>query len=342
MRYTSTPVHRQSDRIGVLLINLGTPDAPEATALRPYLKQFLGDPRVIEKPRWLWWLILNLIILRIRPARSAKAYQEVWTDEGSPILSIAKRQTAILQERLSASVGDKVHVELAMRYGNPSIESALDILDQKKIGKLLVLPLYPQYCAATTASTFDAVSNQLQQTRWIPELRFINQYCDRSDYIAALASSIRESRSENGSGEKLVFSYHGIPRAYVDKGDPYYEQCLQTTRDVQAALELTDDEVLTVFQSRVGTDEWLKPYCDETLKSLPASGIKSIDIISPAFSADCLETLEELEEENREYFLEAGGERYSYIPALNDREDHMQMLESLILENLKGWLEEPV
>ncbi len=337
MKYSSKPIEQNRQSIGVLLVNLGTPDAPDAPSVRRYLKQFLGDPRVVETPRWLWWIILNLVILQIRPSRSAKAYQQVWTDDGSPILQISKKQAAGLQAILGSSADSDINVELAMRYGNPSIYDALLRLQDKGISRLLVLPLYPQYCAATTASIFDEVSNCLQRQRWIPEIRFINQYYQRDDYIAALAASISESREKNGRGDKLVFSYHGIPKSYVEKGDPYYDQCLDTTSRVQAALGLDDNDIITVFQSRVGREEWLKPYCDETLKQLPGKGIKNIDIISPAFSADCLETLEELEEENRDYFMEAGGERYHYIPALNDRDDHLQMLASLVQKHVSGW-----
>ncbi|MCB1754036.1 MAG: ferrochelatase, partial [Gammaproteobacteria bacterium] len=321
MHYSSTPMPQAQQTIGILVVNLGTPDAPDTPSVRRYLKEFLSDPRVIETPRWLWWPILNLVILRIRPARSAEGYKAVWTEQGSPILAISRQQTALLQEQMNDIDGAEVFVELAMRYGQPSVKAGLDRLQQQGVSKLLVLPMYPQYCAATTASVFDAVSDQLQRRRWIPETRFINQYYQRPDYISALAASVRESWEKHGKGEKLVLSYHGIPKAYIDKGDPYLSQCEHTTALLQEALQLTDDEVLTVFQSRVGRQEWLKPYCDETLKALPASGVKSIDIISPAFSADCLETLEELEVENRAYFMQAGGERYQYIPALNARND---------------------
>lgn len=341
MRYTDTPVSQHADRIGILLVNLGTPDAPETAPVRRYLKEFLGDPRVVERPRWLWWLILNGIILNVRPKRSAEAYRSVWTEEGSPLLSIGKQQAAALAERLSETGdGAELIVRLAMRYGNPSVDSVIDELQDQGISKMLVVPMYPQYCAATTASVFDAVSQSLQRRRWIPETRFINHYYDRSDYIAALAASVRESWEAHGRGEKLVLSYHGIPKSNTVKGDPYGRQCRETSELLRNALDLKPDEILTVFQSRVGPEEWLQPYCDETLKKLPGEGVKSIDILSPAFSADCLETIEEINEENREYFMEAGGERYHYIAALNDRDDHMAMFERLIRQHLRGWSEE--
>ena len=285
----------------------------------------------------MWWLILNGVILRIRPSRSAKAYQQVWQEDGSPILSISKQQVEKIQARFSNGSGKKIICELAMRYGNPSIKHAIDRLQDQQISKLLVLPMYPQYCAATTASVFDAVSKTLQQRRWIPETRFINHYYNRPDYINALAQSVRDSWEQHGRGQKLVLSYHGIPQSYVDAGDPYYEHCRHTTELLCQALDIPQEQAIMVFQSRVGREVWLKPYCDETLKSLPSQGITDIDIISPAFSADCLETLEELEEENRDYFLEAGGKRYQYIPALNDRDDHIDCLQQLLQQHLRGW-----
>ncbi len=340
MLYSQIPTPLERNKTAILMINIGTPDAPATTSVRRYLKEFLSDPRVIEKPRWLWWLILNVIILRVRPSRSAKAYKQVWTDEGSPIMIISRAQQKGLQKYLDESSDQPVHVELAMRYGNPSIKSAIDSLQKSGFGKVLVLPMYPQYCASTTASIFDEVSNQLQKTRWLPEIRFISHYYHRDDYIESLASSVRESWKKNGRGEKLILSYHGIPKSYIEKGDPYRDHCMHTTSLLQEELALKDDELLTVFQSRVGAEEWLKPYCDLTLKELPQQGTRRIDIISPAFAADCLETLEELEEENRAYFMDAGGEGYQYIPALNNRDDHIASLGSLVLKHIGGWNED--
>ncbi|WP_111642949.1 ferrochelatase [Marinimicrobium alkaliphilum] len=306
-------------KTGVLLTNLGTPDAPEASALRRYLNQFLSDPRVIEVPRLLWWLILHGVILRIRPKRSAEAYKSVWTDEGSPLLTISRQQTEAVQNAL----GDKAVVKLGMRYGNPSIASALREFQELGIRRIVVLPLYPQYSAATTGSTFDAIARELTHWRWVPELHFLNGYVDNPLFIHALAQSVQEHISAHGMPDKILFSYHGTPKRYLTSGDPYHCLCHKTTRLVREKLGLSEDQCMTTFQSRFGREEWLKPYTDEVLKALPGEGVKNIAILSPAFSADCLETLEELEEENRGYFMDAGGEEYHYIPALNDRPDHI-------------------
>lgn len=317
-------------KTGVLLVNLGTPDEPTPKALRRYLAEFLWDRRVIEVPRIIWWCVLHLVILRIRPRRSAALYKSVWTEEGSPLMVISKRQTAAIQ----AALGEKVSVKLAMRYGNPSIKSVLDQFQQEAIRKIIVLPLYPQYAGPTTGSTFDAVADALKKWRWVPELHFINQYCDQSLYVEALANSVREYLDTHEKPQKIVFSYHGIPKRYLISGDPYYCFCHKTTRLVQEKLGLDKDDCITSFQSRVGREEWLKPYTDELLAELPSKNIKKIAILSPAFSADCLETLEELAVENRHNFLEAGGESYDYIPALNDRPDHIKALVRLIEERI--------
>lgn len=321
--------HAPSDappKTGVLLVNLGTPDAPTPSALRRYLREFLSDPRVIEIPRLIWLGILHGIILRVRPRKSARLYQAVWTAEGSPLLAISRRQHAAIQ----AALGDAYCVTLGMRYGSPSIASALRELRQQGVRKILVLPLYPQYSGPTTGSSFDAISRELQTWRWVPELHFINQYCDAPQYIDALANSLREYMASHGKPQKFIFSYHGTPKRNLDLGDPYYCFCQKTTRLVGEKLGLTKDDYLTTFQSRFGYAEWLKPYTDETLRQLPTEGIKRVAILSPAFSADCLETLEELAVENRETFMAAGGETYDYIPALNDRPDHVQALVELI------------
>jgi ferrochelatase len=328
--------HGSPDTTGILLTNLGTPDEPTAKAVKPYLREFLSDPRVIEIPKLLWQIILRGIILQIRPRRSAKIYSTVWTNEGSPLLAIAKKQLDLVRKNLKSSHSNSV-VELAMRYGNPSIESALLKLKQQKIRRLLVLPLYPQYCAATTASTFDKVTNILQKWRWIPELRFINQYFEEENYIMALSKSIEDFWKKNGKPQKTIFSYHGIPKKYHIKGDPYHCFCLKTSRLVKEYLNLNDDDVITTFQSRFGRAEWLQPYTSQTLIELPSKGIKDVHIISPGFSADCLETLEELEEENREYFVKAGGEKYKYIPCLNDDPLHISMMVNLIQKHTQGW-----
>jgi len=320
---------KPSSRVGVLLINLGTPDAPTASALRRYLGEFLSDQRVIEIPRLAWLFILHGIILRIRPKKSAKLYQAVWTSEGSPLLVISKQQQQAIQEQL----GDGFSVKLGMRYGNPSIATALRELQKEGVRKIVVLPLYPQSAAPTTGSSFDAVAKELSLWRWVPELHFINNYCDDPLYIDALANSVREYIEKNGKPQKIIFSYHGTPKRNLDLGDPYYCLCIKTTRLVAEKLALDKDDYIASFQSRFGYAEWLKPYTDETLKHLPAEGIKNVAILSPAFSADCLETLEELAVENRDTFLTAGGETYHYIPALNDRADHIHALVKLIRQH---------
>ena len=329
--------HAQQDKLGVLITNLGTPESPTAAALKPYLKQFLSDPRVVEVPRAIWWFILNGVILNFRPKRSAEAYASVWTEEGSPLLAITKAQHGALADRCKATYGDDVVIEYAMRYGNPSIESAIDSLIAQGARKLVVLPLYPQYCASTTASTFDAVSADFTRRRWIPELRFITQYHDNPAYIEALANKVRAHWETHGRADKLLMSYHGIPKRYLLNGDPYHCQCYKTSRLLAESLGLQDGEYMTTFQSRFGREEWLTPYTDETMKSLPEQGVTSVQVVCPGFSADCLETIEEIGEENREYFMEAGGKRYEYIDALNSDDEHMDMLFDLIKQNLQGW-----
>ncbi|MEM1112353.1 MAG: ferrochelatase [Pseudomonadota bacterium] len=325
-------------RIGVLLTNLGTPAAPTKAALRPYLKQFLSDPRVVEIPRVLWWLILNGIILNVRPAKSAKAYEEVWTEEGSPLLINTRLQAEATQARLSSLYGDRVLVDFAMRYGEPSIDAGIQRLLDRGARQLLVIPLFPQYAAPTTASTFDAVSEAFKQRRWLPDLRIVSHYHDHHAYIAALGASILSHWQSHGRADKLLLSYHGAPKRYLEAGDPYYCECHKTTRLLAEMLGLGEEDYLVCFQSRFGNEEWLKPYTDETLSELPAQGVKSVQVICPGFSSDCLETIEEIAMENRDYFLEAGGERYEYIPCLNDSAAHIEMLTELVRDNAAGWL----
>ena len=344
MTYSGFPEfnHDQAPRIGVLVTNLGTPQAPEKRALKPYLKQFLSDPRVVEIPRLLWWFILNGIILNIRPRRSAEAYKTVWTEQGSPLLLHTRDQAQALQTKLSGELGEQVLVDFAMRYGQPAIDGASERLLERGVWKLLVLPLYPQYSGPTGGSTFDAVAADFTRRRWLPDFRFVSHYCDHPGYIAAVADSIRRHWEQHGRAQRLIFSYHGEPRRYLDDGDPYHCQCHKTSRLVAADLGLTEGEYMTSFQSRFGREEWLKPYTDETLKSLPAEGINAVQIVCPGFSADCLETIEEIGEENREYFMEAGGERYEYIPCLNAEQAHIEFLATLVREQLQGWLDTPV
>ena len=329
--------HHQSRKTGVLLVNLGTPDAPDRASVRRYLKQFLWDPRVVEVPRPLWWLILNLVILNTRPSRSAKAYQQVWTEQGSPLLVIAREQEQHLRDQLHTLFGESVCTELAMCYGSPSIPAGLAKLRDQGARRLLVLPLYPQYSATTTGSVFDAISHELRTWRWLPELRFINHYHDQPAYIEALAESVRTFRQQHGAADKLLMSFHGIPQAYFEAGDPYHCECQKTGRLLAEALGLQEDEWTLSFQSRLGPKQWLKPYTDHTLQALAAEQVKSIQVICPGFSADCLETLEEIAQENRDTFLEAGGEHYAYIPCLNSSTAHIQLFTDLITQHLQGW-----
>ncbi|MFC3031591.1 ferrochelatase [Pseudoalteromonas fenneropenaei] len=325
-----------SQKTGILITNLGSPDAPTTSAVRRYLREFLSDPRVVEIPRLLWLIILHGIILRIRPAKSAKNYQKIWTEQGAPLITITQAQQQKLQQHLIRLGHQDVIVEMAMRYGNPSIESGLTKLREQGVTKIVVLPLYPQYSGATTGSTFDAVSRVLRSWRWVPELHFINGYHQQPDYIEALANSIAEDLTANGTPDKLVFSYHGTPKQFLNWGDPYYCFCMQTTRLVSERLQLPEGLAVSTFQSRFGKAEWLQPYTDVTLTEFAKQGIDNVAILSPAFSADCLETLEELEEENRETFMHAGGKHYRYIKALNDREDHIAALAKLVIPYLSN------
>jgi len=335
----STYKHGSQEKLGILLVNLGSPDAPTPSAVRRYLAQFLSDPRVIESNRLLWWLILHGIILRIRPARAAKAYQKVWTDDGSPLIHISRLQTRAIQKKLEDRFRGNVIADLAMTYGKPSIESGLEALRKAGARRLLILPLYPQYSATTTAAVFDEVTRVLQGWRWLPDLRMINQYHDHPKYIEALANSIKKQWRENDRGELLLFSFHGIPQRYVDSGDPYFCHCQKTARLVADKLALNPSEWKVVFQSRFGREAWLQPYCSVTLQELPAAGVKSVDVICPGFAADCLETLEEIRIENRDLFIDAGGKTFNYIPCLNDSKDHIEALCEILTAHMFGWPE---
>ncbi|MCB1622243.1 MAG: ferrochelatase [Thiothrix sp.] len=331
--------HGKAESIGVLLVNLGTPEQPETGALRRYLREFLADSRVVEIPRLIWYPILYGAILPRRPVASAAKYRAIWTDKGSPLLVIGREQQQGLQTELERLLQGPVQVELAMRYGNPSIRSALARLNEAGARRLIVLPLYPQYCAATTASTFDRVFAELGRWRWVPELRLINHYHDRPDYIAALADSIRHYWSRHTCGQLLLMSFHGIPRRNLTLGDPYFCQCRKTARLLAAALNLRPEEYRVTFQSRFGKAEWLQPYTDRTLEALPGEGIRRVDVVCPGFAADCLETLEEIQVENCARFLKAGGEAFQYIPALNAGLEHVRMLAGLVLQHAQGWPE---
>ena len=342
--YQCTSIHESvgDAKIGILLSNLGTPDAPTKAAVKPYLRQFLSDTRVIEPPppRWIWQIILNAVILNLRPKKSAKAYKTGWDThgEGSPLLSIAKKQKNAIASELEKNAPGKFIVSLGMSYGNPSMGSALNELESQGCKNIIVLPLYPQYAGASTGSVFDAVAREFMTWRNVPELRFISSYNKEDLYIEALANSVKEYQAVHGKPDLLLMSYHGIPKRYFDKGDNYPCQCCKTTFLLASKLDLKPNEYTMTFQSRLGVAEWMKEYTDKTLKSLPGKGVKSVQVICPGFSADCLETIEEISEENKNYFMESGGEKFGYIPALNDRQDHIDFLTKLLLKNAQGWM----
>jgi protoporphyrin/coproporphyrin ferrochelatase len=341
MTFVNTPDYRHDtpERLGVLLVNLGTPDSPSVPDVRRYLAEFLSDRRVVEMARLPWMLLLHGRILRTRPARSAHAYQSIWTPEGSPLLEISRRQAVALQRLLDERLGGPVRVALGMRYGQPSIAAGLAELREANARRVLILPLYPQYSATTVGTVFDAVAHELRRWRWLPELRFVNQYHDEPGYIEALAASIRAHWAEHGQAERLLLSFHGIPKDYFDQGDPYFCHCHKTARLLAERLELPAARWGLSFQSRLGRQEWLKPYTDATLADWGRAGVKSVQVLSPGFSADCLETLEEIAVENRTLFLESGGQSYEYIPCLNDNADHLAMIADLVVRHCGGWPE---
>ncbi|HEV8629364.1 MAG TPA: ferrochelatase [Thermoanaerobaculia bacterium] len=324
--------------VGVLIANLGTPDAPTAPALRRYLREFLSDPRVIEQPRWKWLPILYLFVLTRRPKMSAALYRKVWTPAGSPLLVGTEKLAVAVGEALRHRVAEPLQVAVGMRYGNPSLGSTMRRLADAGCHRILLFPLYPQYSGTTTAATFDAAFAELQGWRRIPELRTVASYHDDPAVIAALAATVRESWAARGRSRKQLFTFHGIPRRYVDAGDPYYRHCLDMARLLAAALGLGADDWLTTFQSLFGKEEWLRPYTDETMKRLGAERLESVDVLCPGFAVDCLETLEEIDGLNRELFTHAGGGEYRYVPCLNDRPDHVEALAGIALRQLGGWV----
>ena len=331
---------QRKGRLGILLVNLGTPDAPTPEALKRYLAEFLWDPRIVEMPRPLWWLILHGRILRTRPQRSAEAYRSVWTEKGSPLLETTKELGTLLQRLLSGRLAGPVEVVVAMRYGNPSIPAGMEALRNAGCRRIVVLPLYPQYSSTTTASAVDAITAHLGRLRHIPEMRFIMDYHDDAGYVQALANTISEHWARRGERpDRLLFSFHGIPEKTWRAGDPYPEQCHSTARLVAEKLGLEDGRWHVAFQSRFGRAKWVTPYTDQTLKEWGKEGVKRVDVVCPGFPVDCLETLEEIGQENRRYFLEAGGRNYDYIPALNLRADHAEALAGLVTRHVKGWPE---
>lgn len=315
--------HRKT---AVILTNLGTPEDNTRPAVKKFLKQFLSDPRVVEIPSLIWWFILNLVILPFRSKTALEAYHEIWTDEGSPLFSISLKQQQALQTKL----GDGVRVELMMRYGEPSFSRVIHSLLDQEYRNLIILPLYPQNSATTTATTFDHIAEVFKRTRAVPDVTFISDYHADPGYINALAASIQEHWKSQQRQRFLLMSFHGLPQTNINKGDPYYDQCLGTAHLLATILGLSSDQWSVSFQSRFGKQVWIQPYTSQTLAQMADRGLKEIDVVCPGFSVDCLETLEEIQLQNRDIFLEHGGQAYHYIPCLNDREDHIDMMAQLV------------
>ncbi len=327
-------------RIGVLLVNLGTPDATDYWSMRRYLKEFLSDRRVIEENRIKWWLVLNLIILTVRPGRKGKDYDKIWNKEKNEsfLKTITRSQSDKLEETLD-KLDKRIRVDWAMRYGNPSIASRVEALATQGCDRLLVVPLYPQYAAATTATVADKVFEALVTMRWQPTLRVAAPYYDEPVYIDALANSLKSELAKlSFKPDLIVASFHGMPEEYLHKGDPYHCQCAKTARLLREKLKLSEEKLLMAFQSRFGTAEWLKPYTIDTMQELPGRGVKNVAVITPGFAADCLETLEEIAMENAHVFRAAGGENFAFIPCLNDSPSGMAVIRDVVLRELKGWI----
>lgn len=338
MRYQRGLLPGATERIGILLVNLGTPNAPTTTAVRRYLAEFLHDHRVIELSRWLWCPLLHGVILRLRPQRSAAAYQKIWREDGSPLMALSRCIAEELDELLRHRHGNAVKVALAMRYGQPSIHAALNELVAAGVERIVVLPLYPQFSCSTTASVYDAVTRTLGKWRNLPALHLVRDYHLDEGYLDALTASVREHWSSHPRAEKLVISFHGTPQRYADQGDPYRSQCEATATALSHRLKLNPDQWVLSFQSRFGRTPWLTPYTDQTLTQLAKAGMPSVDIICPGFAADCLETLEEIALTNAEIFRQAGGQDFSYIACLNDRVDHIKALAAITERAAGNWL----
>ena len=331
------------EKVGVILVNLGTPEAASTLAVARFLRQFLSDPRVVEVPRLLWWLLLNFLIVPLRSRKVRNNYHSIWLDEGSPLKVITERQVAALQiafdkehsEEVSGIKSAREYIcTYAMTYGDQSIAGSVKSLRDRGVNKIVVLPLFPQYSASTTAAVYDQLAELVKTYRHIPDIRVVHHYYDRSDYISALAESVRQHWQKNGQAECLLMSFHGIPKKYVDQGDPYYAQCLDTARALAQNLDLSSQQWAFSFQSRFGRLEWVKPYTDVVLQKWGARGLKSVDVVCPAFSSDCLETLEEIDQENRKLFLQAGGKKFAMIPCLNDAPLHIQLFKELVFRQL--------
>ena len=338
-RYAAEPPfnHGTPSKVAVLLINLGTPEAPTAPAVRGYLREFLSDPAVVELPRVLWLPVLHLYLLRTRPKKSAERYAQVWMSDGSPLKVHTTRQATLLRGYLGERTRFPLVVDYAMRYGHPSIVDKLGELKAQSCDRILLVPLYPQYSASATGSALAAAFAVLVRSRNMPAIRTVRHFHDHPGYIGALAQNVRDYWMKSGRPDKLVMSFHGVPRFTLDRGDPYHCQCQKTSRLLRDELGWPGERWLTTFQSRFGTDPWLQPYTDETVGRLAREGVKRLALVAPGFSADCLETLEELDRENREIFVHGGGEKFAYLPALNDSEEGVRVIEGVVRRELQGW-----
>lgn len=325
-------------RAGVLLVNLGTPEAPTPAAVRRYLREFLWDPRVVEIPRPLWWLILNLVVLRVRPAKSARKYAMIWTPDGSPLRVYHERQVQLLRGYLGERLKTPIPVAGAMRYGKPAVADGLRELAEKGCARVLVIPMYPQYAASTTASVNDALQRALAKMRPAPEVRFVKDFHDRVPYAKAIAKNVNDYWLKTGRPDRLVMSFHGLPKRSVQRGDPYQAQCLASARLIATELGWNDARTIVTFQSRFGAQEWIGPYTADTLAALGKEGARRVDVICPGFATDCLETLEEIGIECRQTFLSAGGKEFHYIPTTNDTPSWMTALTIVAMEKLAGWV----
>ncbi|HCX87341.1 MAG TPA: ferrochelatase [Gammaproteobacteria bacterium] len=340
MRYQRGLLREAADRTGVLLVNLGTPEAPTVSAVRRYLGEFLHDHRVVELTRWIWCLILHGIILRTRPRRSAAAYTKIWSETGSPLMSLMSTLAERLDTHFKQHCGSNTCVAMAMRYGQPSVKQSLQSLADSGMTRMVVVPLYPQYSCSTTASVYDAVGETLRGWRNLPAVHIVRDYHLAEGYLDALTASVQEHWDRHARAEKLVISFHGTPQRYADQGDPYHLQCERTATALAQRLGLTPEHWVLSFQSRVGRAPWLRPYTDETLRSLAQQGTRHVDLICPGFAVDCLETLEEIAKENADIFREAGGQGFAYISCLNDRTDHVKALAEVIRVEAPNWFPE--
>ena len=335
--FDSAPQPAGAGNTAVLLVNLGTPEAPTADAVAEYLAEFLSDPRVVELPRWLWRPVLHGYVLRTRPRRSAEAYAKVWRDDGSPLLVFSERLADAVGSELSRRTGGKIITALAMTYGTPSVRSVIADLMRNGVRRLLVLPLFPQYSATSTGAALDAVTRVMQALRWPPSMRTVTDYHTDAGYLAALVGSVQAHWSQHGRGHRLLLSFHGIPEKYANAGDPYPDQCRETARRLGDALGLAEDELLVTFQSRLGRQPWLRPYTDEVVEQLARQNVEALDVLCPGFAVDCLETLEEVALRYRTTFLTHGGKQFRYIPALNASKAHATALADMAMSQLAGW-----